>query len=120
VQLVSARVISIGAICFGVVIGYITYRTLARSDKASVSDIAAVVAAVGGGTVTTLFDRNGSDSFGWYAMGLLAGMALYLGLSLLIRGRKETALVMAAGAPLPETSGRVTGDDIRPERPARR
>ena len=72
----SPTVISVGAVCFGIVIGYITYRTLARSEKASVSDIAAVVAAVGGGTVTTLFDRNGSDSFGWYSMGLLVGMAL--------------------------------------------
>jgi hypothetical protein len=116
----SPRVITIGAVCFGIVIGYITYRTLARSEKASVSDIAAVVAAVGGGTVTTLFDRNGTDAFGWYSIGLLAGMAVYLGLSLIIRGRKETAMVMTAGSPLPETSGRVTDDDIRPERPARR
>jgi hypothetical protein len=115
----SPRVITIGAVCFGIVIGYITYRTLARSEKASVSDIAAVVAAVGGGAVTALFDLNQSDAFGWYSMGLLAGMALYLILSLVIRGRKETAQVMAAGSPLPETSSRVT-DDIRPERPARR
>jgi hypothetical protein len=116
----SPRVITIGAVCFGIVIGYITYRTLARSEKSSVSDIAAVVAAVGGGAVTALFDPNQSDAFGWYAMGLLAGMALYLILSLVIRGRKETAQVMAAGSPLPETSSRVTDDDIRPERPARR
>jgi hypothetical protein len=55
-----------------------------------VSDIAAVVAAVGGGAVTTLFDRNGTDSFGWYSMGLLVGMALYLGMSLIIRvGRRR-------------------------------
>jgi hypothetical protein len=53
-------------------------------------------------------------------MGLLVRMALYLGLSLVIRGRKETAMVMTAGSPMPETSGRVTDDDIRPERPARR
>jgi len=47
-------------------------------------------------------------------------MALYLGLSLVIRGRKETAMVMTAGSPLLETSGRVTDDDVRRERPARR
>jgi hypothetical protein len=70
--------------------------------------------------VTALFDPSQSDAFGWYSMGLLVGIALYLGLSLVIRGRKETAQVMAAGSPLPETSSRATDDDIRPERPARR
>jgi hypothetical protein len=47
-------------------------------------------------------------------------MALYLHLSLVIRGRKETAMVMTAGSPLLETSSRVTDDDVRRERSARR
>jgi hypothetical protein len=75
----SGTVISIGAICFGVVVGYVTYRSLARSGPtSSVSDIAAVVGAVGGGLVTTVFDPANSDTFGWYSIGLLAGMATYL------------------------------------------
>jgi hypothetical protein len=32
--------------------------------------------------VTALFDPSQSDAFGWYPMGLLVGIALYLGLSL--------------------------------------
>lgn len=70
----SATVISLGAVCFGIVVGYITYRTLVRKTDAAISDIAAVVAAIGGGVVVERFDSaRGSDTFGWYSMGLLAG-----------------------------------------------
>ncbi|MDI9978806.1 hypothetical protein [Rhodococcus sp. IEGM 1307] len=73
----SATVISIGAICFGLVVGFVTYRTLVFKEGASVSDIAAVVAALGGGVVTVWFDRAEGDSFAWYSIGLLAGMVVY-------------------------------------------
>jgi hypothetical protein len=115
----SETVVSVGAACFGIVIGYITYRTLARAGKASVGDIAAVIAAVGGGAVTTVFDQGQSDSFGWYSIGLLTGMALYLIASLVIRGRTATARVMAAGDPWPEMRSRPDEDDIKPEQAAR-
>src|SRR5207248_1563475 len=50
---------SVGALCFGVVIGWITYRTLRRSSETvALSDIATVVGAVGGAAVTGLF-HNG-------------------------------------------------------------
>lgn len=98
----SGTVITIGSICFGVVVGYITYRTLARAAAgAAVSDIASVIAAVGGGAVTILFDPQQSDAFGWYSIGLLTGMGLYLVLSLIIRGKKETSLVLGGDDPLP-------------------
>jgi hypothetical protein len=98
----SGTVITIGAICFGVVIGYITYRTLARASAgAAISDIASVIAAVGGGAVTVLFDPQQSDAFGWYAIGLVIGMTLYLVISLAIRGRKETGAIMGGDSPLP-------------------
>ncbi|SNY53185.1 hypothetical protein [Paractinoplanes atraurantiacus] len=74
----SQTVISVGAVCFGMVVGFVTYRSLARSGPtSSVSDIAAVVGVVGGGVVTSLFDPTQGDAFGWYAIGLVAGMALY-------------------------------------------
>jgi hypothetical protein len=101
----SALVISIGAVCFGLVVGYITYRTLARSTEgAAVSDLAAVIAAIGGGTVTALFQPDQSDAFGWYSMGLLLGMASYLVASLLIRGKRDTAQVMGDGDLRPPTA----------------
>lgn len=81
-------VLDIGCICFGLVIGFITYRTLVHTnDKARISDLAAVVATVGGGAVTALFPE-GTDAFAWYAIGLAGGLAVYFGLSLWLRGRK--------------------------------
>ena len=67
----------IGAICFGVVVGWVTYRTLRRTtDKTGISDIASVVGAVGGGAVTTLFE--GEQLFGLYSIGLAGGFFAYL------------------------------------------
>ncbi len=65
----------IGAICFGVVIGWVVYRTLRRrSDAVKLSDIATVIGAVGGAAVTALFDSE--KLFGWYSIGLAAGFFL--------------------------------------------
>jgi uncharacterized membrane protein YeaQ/YmgE (transglycosylase-associated protein family) len=67
----------IGAICFGVVIGWITYRTLRRSSQAvRLSDLATVIGAVGGGAVTAIFDNQ--DLFGCYTIGLAGGFFAYL------------------------------------------
>jgi hypothetical protein len=85
---------SAGAFCFGVVIGFITYRTLVRSESRGVSDLAVVVAAVGGATVTALFDPQETDAFGWYGMGLLAGLAGYAGLYAYTHGKKGYGDVM--------------------------
>jgi hypothetical protein len=88
------NVLTIGTICFGLLVGYITYRTLARTtDDASISDLAAVVSAIGGGGVTAIV-RPGSDLFGWYAISLLIGFAAYGAIYLAMNGRQEFAKVM--------------------------
>ena len=67
----------IGAACFGLVIGWVTHRTLRRKGQgAALSDIAGVIGAVGGGAVTVLFSDK--DIFGWYAIGHATGFFLYL------------------------------------------
>jgi hypothetical protein len=67
----------LGAICFGLVIGWITYRTLRRKEGAvGLTDLATVLAAVGGGAVTALFDD--AVVFGAYAVGLAVGFFGYL------------------------------------------
>ena len=69
--------VGIGAFCFGIVIGWVTYRTLRRkSDGAALGDIAAVIGAVGGAAVTSLY--KDSNLFGIYAVGLAVGFFLYL------------------------------------------
>ena len=67
---------SVGAVCFGVIIGWVTYRTLRRTgETVAVSNIASVVGAVGGAAVTGVFKGS---LFGWYCIGLAAGFFAYL------------------------------------------
>ena len=66
-----------GALAFGIVIGWVTYRTLRRQQETvALSNIASVVGAVGGGAVTALF--NSPALFGWYSIGLFVGFFAYL------------------------------------------
>jgi hypothetical protein len=76
----------IGAVCFGLVIGWVTYRTLRRKEgTAALSDLASVLGAVGGGVVTALFKTD--DMFGYYAIGLAIGFALYFVIGLAVSGK---------------------------------
>ena len=85
----------VGALCFGAVAGYITYRTLVRSNSGGVSDLAAVLAAIGGGTVTTVFDpQAGGHLFAWYSIGLFSGFIGYGILYFLVNGSALFGKVM--------------------------
>lgn len=76
----------VGALCFGLVIGWIVYRTLRRREGAAMlSDIASVIGAVGGAAVTTMFDND--QLFGWYSIGLVVGFAGYFIVGLVLAGR---------------------------------
>jgi hypothetical protein len=81
--------ISSGAFWFGIVIGYITYRTLRHKKETGISDIASVIGSVGGAAIVALFPVGGG--FDFYAIGLAAGFFLYLLLSVLLAGDKKTA-----------------------------
>jgi uncharacterized membrane protein YeaQ/YmgE (transglycosylase-associated protein family) len=86
----------VGALLFGVVVGWITYRTLVRrSGPADISDIATVIGAVGGGAVVGLFDSK--HLFGLYSIGLAIGFFGYLLVFFLINGRRQTGDVMGDG-----------------------
>lgn len=65
----------VGAWCFGVVLGWTTYRSLRREANAGLSDIAAVAGAVGGAAITAVF--RGAN-FGAYCIGLFVGFFGYL------------------------------------------
>ncbi len=78
---------TVGAMCFGLVVGWITYRTLRRREgAAALSDIATVLGAVGGGAVTGLFDDE--RLFGAYAIGLAAGFFAYFLIGLAVSGKE--------------------------------
>jgi hypothetical protein len=108
----SHIVMSVGAVCFGVTVGYITYRTLVRTtNKTAISDVSTVIGAVGGGAVTGLFDPAHGDTFGWYSIGLLTGIAAFFLLYLGLNGRAKTAAVMGAKDVGPNG---MAGEDSRP------
>lgn len=91
----------VGAGAFGIVVGFITYRTLVRAQTTGAADLATVIGAIGGGTITTLLGPPDGSGFAVYSICLLPGMALYLVLSLALRGRKETgAVVLGRNGPL--------------------
>jgi hypothetical protein len=78
----------LGATAFGIVIGYVTYRTMRRTKTSGLADIAAVIGAVGGGAITALFP-TGSQAFGAYGIGLAAGFFLYLLVALIVTKKTE-------------------------------
>ena len=80
--------VTTGALCFGLVIGWISYRTLRRKEGATLlSDIATVIGAVGGAAVTSLFKND--TLFGMYSIGLAIGFFAYFAVSLAVYGRRE-------------------------------
>lgn len=86
--------LTIGTLCFGLLIGFITYRTLIRTtDQTSINDLVVVISAIGGGAVTALV-RPRTNAFGWYAIGLLVGFVAYALLYRKQNGKDEFAKVM--------------------------
>ena len=83
----------LGPLCFGLVVGWITYRTLRRREgNPAISDIATVIGAVGGGTVVVLF--KDATLFAWYSIGLAVGFFLYFIIMLFIEGKQASDWMM--------------------------
>ena len=81
---------TVGALCFGLVIGWVAYRTLRRStETVAVSDLATVIGAVGGGAVTATFDDD--TLFGWYCVGLAIGFFAYFVVGLVVEGKESAS-----------------------------
>ena len=96
--------IDTGALAFGVVVGWITSRTLRRSTPGGLSDIATVIGAVSGAAITGIY-KPSTDSFGYYCIGLLVGFFAYLVLSIIIAGREGKPVGDWLGSePVPTTA----------------
>ena len=82
-----------GAFCFGLVIGWIVYRTLRRKEGASaLSDVSTVIGAVGGGAIMAIF--KAPELFAGYSIGLAAGFFIYFVLYLVIYGKDPVSKIM--------------------------
>ncbi|MFN8479701.1 MAG: hypothetical protein U0074_17935 [Kouleothrix sp.] len=75
---ILARVIQLlGALAFGIVIGWRVYFTdRYRTAAVDFSDIATVIGIIGGGAILALF-QAGTDLFGAYGIGLAIGFFAY-------------------------------------------
>src|SRR5205809_3404036 len=67
----------VGALAFGLVIGWVTYGTIRRSKRGALTDITTVIGAVGGAAVTKVFQQT-TGEFGAYCVGLAVGFFVYL------------------------------------------
>ena len=91
----DASLTLLGALCFGIVIGWICYRTLRRNQAASgLSDIATVIGALGGAAITGIW-KPGTGGFGSYCIGLLIGFFGYLIVSVIVEGPEGRKTVAA-------------------------
>jgi hypothetical protein len=78
-----------GAFFFGLLLGWILYRTLRLQAGANgVAEIASIIGALGGAAVLALFKSD--VLFGWYATGLLIGFFVYFVLDLLLYGQQQS------------------------------
>jgi hypothetical protein len=107
---------SVGAICFGFVVGWVTYRTLRRSNVSGLSDLATVIGAVGGAAVTGLFSKE-SGAFGSYCVGLAVGFFLYFVVSLGLASKSGQSAAVnewLGEAPQPGTQAGRGGNPLPP------
>lgn len=74
---------SYGAFFFGAVMGWLTYFTIRYKKDHGISDLSAVIGALGGGAVLHLFSKE-SGMFSLYEIGLAAGFFGYVVILLLI------------------------------------
>jgi len=82
-----------GAMCFGAVIGWVTYFTMRYKSDHTISDITAVISAIGGAAILALFSRE-SHLFSAYAIGLAIGFFGYV-LILLLLGLFSKQITLA-------------------------
>ncbi|MGH9397798.1 MAG: hypothetical protein ACRD18_13235 [Terriglobia bacterium] len=79
--------VDVGTLCFGLVVGWVTYRTLRRKEgAAALSDIATVIGAIGGAAVTALFKSE--SLFGFYSIGLAIGFFAYFIVGVRVSGKE--------------------------------
>jgi hypothetical protein len=82
----------VGAGCFGAVIGWFLYYVNRYRREVVLTDLATVIAAIGGGAVLALFPAK-TDLFAAYAVGLAIGFFAYLAVLIVFVAISETVTV---------------------------
>lgn len=66
-----------GAFIFGLVVGYLTYRTLIHAKRTAIGEISGVIAVIGGGVVTAELIGD-IGAFSGYAVGLAVSIPIFM------------------------------------------
>jgi len=78
----------LGACFFGLLLGWVFYRTLRLKARASVlAEISIIIGALGGAAVLALF--RSEVLFGLYALGLVIGFFAYFAIDLLLSSSQQ-------------------------------
>lgn len=106
-------IVGLGAVLFGIIIGWIAYRMLRMRNASTpwISDLITILALVGSIAILALF--RSEALFGWYTFGLGIGFFAYFGVGvyrygwsevLLWRPAQTTSVASAASQPVsPDT-----------------
>ena len=84
-------IVGLGAVFFGLIIGWMAYRILRHRSGASwLADLIALLGTITGAAVLAFF-RN-ETIFGWYALGLVIGFFGYFAVGVLLYGKQEVQI----------------------------
>jgi hypothetical protein len=108
----------LGAILFGLAIGWIVYRVLrSREGAAVLSDLITVLGILGGAAVIALFKSD--VLFGLYSLGLVIGFFAYFAIGLRLYGKQELQpwglgriTSTPTPTPMPDTSIHTNSTDV--------
>ena len=93
--------VAVGSICFGVVIGWITYYTMRKNTQPrELADITVIISALAGPAILAVFpapEDGKSTMFGWYGIGLAIGFFLYLVFFILLVSNASLKLLRRMG-----------------------
>lgn len=80
--------VGLGAVVFGLLIGWIAYRLLRqRSGPAWLANLIALLGMIAGAAALAFFRDN--TIFGWYAIGLVLGFFGYFTVGVILYGKQE-------------------------------
>lgn len=78
----------LGAVFFGLTVGWIAYRILQQRSGASwMQDLIALLGIIAGAAALALFHNDAI--FGWYAIGLVIGFFAYFAVGVILYGKQE-------------------------------
>jgi hypothetical protein len=78
----------LGALVFGLTVGWMAYRILRlRAGASWLSDLIAILGVIGGAAVLAFLRSD--VLFGWYGIGLVLGFFAYFAVGLILYGKQE-------------------------------